>query len=223
MSNQFKFTAFTLTNILVVEDHRVVQVGIRMLLEDSGIKYTIKYASNFPKAIEILSNHTIDLVILDLNVPGGNNTKMIELLKIKNPSIKVLVFSSFDEKIYARQCLRSGAEGFISKTAPDHEFKKALYTVLSNQIYASEHIQQELLTQFNDSNNNSRLNPLKTLSTRETDVMKLLVKGFSTNEISNQLNLQPSTISTYKNRIFKKMTVNNVVELIEQIKFLEGK
>ena len=80
MSNQFKFTAFTLTNILVVEDHRVVQVGIRMLLEDSGIKYTIKYASNFPKAIEILSNHTIDLVILDLNVPGGNNTKMIEIL-----------------------------------------------------------------------------------------------------------------------------------------------
>ena len=133
-----------------------------------------------------------------------------------------MVFSGFDENVYARQCIRQGADGFISKSASDAEFKRAIHKILKGQIYVSERIQQDLLTEFNGIKNNSG-NPLSELSTRETDVMNLLTKGLSTSEISQNLNIQPSTVSTYKNRIFKKLAVRNVVELIDIVTFLESK
>jgi len=205
-----------------VEDQRVVQVGIRGLLEEAEITHSLCYASTFSQAWELLRRQAFHLIILDLKVPGGNSIKMIELLKIKFTELKIMVFSGFDENVYARQCIRQGADGFISKSASDAEFKRAIHKILKGQIYVSERIQQDLLTEFNGIKNNSG-NPLSELSTRETDVMNLLTKGLSTSEISQNLNIQPSTVSTYKNRIFKKLAVRNVVELIDIVTFLESK
>ncbi|GAA5221019.1 response regulator [Membranihabitans marinus] len=212
-----------MTEILVVEDHHILQVGIRIMFNELNIRHEIFFAATYPEAIAKLSNHKIGLIILDLNVPGGNNAKMIEVIKMRYPDIKILVFSSLNENVYAQQCLRYGAHGFVSKSSPESDFKKAVVKVLNNQIYVSDYIQQDLLTSMNESNKEIVTNPLKALSPRETDIVNLIIQGLSTSEISNNLNLQSSTVSTYKNRIYKKLGVNNVVELIHKVNSLSEK
>lgn len=208
--------------VLVIEDHHILQAGIKIMFNELKIKYSMHFVTNFIDALALLEKESIDLIILDLNIPNGSNTKMIEIIKVKYPKIKILVFSSLSETIYAQQCIRNGAHGFVSKAASEFEFKRAVEKVLKNQIYVSEQIQQNLLSAINDFNHEQDNNPIHTLSPRETDIINLIAQGKSTSEISNDLNLQSSTVSTYKKRIFKKLNVTNVVELINMINSFEG-
>ncbi|HEV7381752.1 MAG TPA: response regulator transcription factor [Dyadobacter sp.] len=204
-------------HILIAEDHAVVRIGTKHLLQSLIPDSEIADVEDFDALIGELGLKQYDLLILDINIPGGNNTKMVEAIRTKSPSTRILMFSSYDEQLYGLLYLQAGADGYLSKDAPEEEFKAAVLSVLNNKKYMSEEMQQMNINRL--INPKEFLpDPIVSLSPRETDVMNLLKEGLGTAKIAEKLNLQLSTVSTYKARIFEKLGVKNIVELITKIK-----
>jgi DNA-binding NarL/FixJ family response regulator len=206
----------TSKHILIADDHGVVRYGMMLFIKDLMPWAQVSQVGTFNEAIGHVNKSQVDLVILDINLPGGNNIKMVDSLKAVLPDIKVIIFSSYDEKIYAERYLRAGAKGYLNKETSNKEIKKAIQSVLSGGVYMSNTVKDLMLNRL--LNIEVGQNPLSVLSNREIEVAQLLVIGQGVTEISTALNLQLSTVSTYKNRIFEKLDVSNVVQLIEKFK-----
>ncbi|HEY0272004.1 MAG TPA: response regulator transcription factor [Chitinophaga sp.] len=205
-----------MTNILIADDHTIVRLGITIIIRDMLPKVYISDVDNFDLALKEMAKRHYDLIILDINIPGGDNLQMIDVLRLRQPKIKILIFSAYDEELYALRYLQAGADGYLVKHSSEHEIKTALQQILNNEKYLSSNIRQQL------ANGNVKTrpagNPLLALSNRETEVMQLLIKGSSVADISKTLHLQLSTVSTYKTRIFAKLEVSNIIELADTVR-----
>jgi len=204
--------------ILLIEDHTIVRLGMVVTLEKLLTPVQIDESDNFNDALQYLSQHPYDLVILDINIPAGTNLQMISVIHLKQPTVKILVYSASDEKLHSLRYLQAGASGYLMKDSPATEIKEAITSVLNGRKYVSPQIRQNLLDDYADNGGRSNNNPLLNLSGREIEIMEMLAAGKSVGEIGRICNLQVSTISTYKARIFKKLNVNNIIELSEKRK-----
>jgi len=203
-------------NILVVDDQEVVRFGTTLILQKTIENAQVSDAGNFDDTLKMLATRQFDLVILDIDMPGGNNHQMLDVIRLRHPEIKILIFSSYDEQIFGWRYLEAGADGFLSKKTGIEEIKNAVKSLLRDEKYLSPLLKQTLLN--NISNKKSATsNPLDRLSNRESNIMQLLIKGTSVAEIAQQLSLQISTVSTYKKRICEKLQVTNIVEMIEKV------
>lgn len=201
--------------ILIVDDHLVVRNGVAMILERQFEDVAISNAENFFEAVTLLKNLPFDLVVLDINIPGGKNTDMITDIRAIQPEVKILVFSAHEEEQYALQYLSCGANGYVDKLCSEEKIMFAITSIFESGTYISP----ELVNKLVDNQSNKRkLNPLEGLSKRELQITDLLVQGNGNLEISNILNIHVSTVSTYKARVFEKLKVNNLVELINLYK-----
>jgi DNA-binding NarL/FixJ family response regulator len=202
-------------NILVVDDQEVVRYGTTLILQKSIEDAHVSEAGSFEDTLKILSTKKFDLVILDIDMPGGNNHQMLDVIRLRHQDIRILIFSSYDEQIFGWRYLEAGADGFLSKKTGIEEIKNAAKTLLRNEKYLSPALKQTLLNNF--TNKKATTNPIQRLSSRENNIMQLLIKGASVAEIADKLSLQISTVSTYKKRIFEKLQVSNVIEMIEKV------
>lgn len=202
-------------NILVVDDQEVVRYGTTLILSKSIEDVQVSEAGNFEDTLKILSSKPFDLVILDIDMPGGNNHQMLDVIRLRHPDIKILIFSSYDEQIFGWRYLEAGADGFLSKKTGIEEIKNAAKSLLRDEKYLSPALKQTLLN--NITKKKTTVNPLDRLSNRESNIMQLLIKGQSVAEIADKLSLQVSTVSTYKKRICEKLQVSNIVEMIEKV------
>ncbi len=203
--------------ILIAEDHSIVMIGTKQLLKNLLPDAEISGVDNFKKAVQALGKQPFDLIIMDINIPGGNNVNMIHTIRAKQADIRILVFSSYDEQLYALPFLKAGADGYLSKDASEDDFKRAIESIFLNNKYLSDTMKQEsinLLINPKRSSNSS----VYSLSVREREITQLLLEGHGTAEIAGILNLHLSTVSTYKSRIFDKLGVTNVMELSTMIK-----
>jgi DNA-binding NarL/FixJ family response regulator len=198
-------------SILLADDHSVVRQGISMILKDSYKDLNILHAADFDTAMALLKDNAVYLVVLDISIPEGKGVQMVELIKSINTEIKILIFSGYDEDLYAMRYLKAGAEGYLNKLSSETEFKKAFKAMMEESAYMSDAIKQKII---NASLQKKSDNPLDILSNREIEIARLLVQGEGNLEIANRLNLQNSTVSTYKNRIFEKLSISNTVALV---------
>lgn len=197
--------------ILLVDDHSVVRHGVSVLLKKAFDKVTITQADDFEDLLSKLDQKH-DLLFLDINLPGGNSTKMIEQIRAIQPDLLIMMFSAYDESRYALRYIHAGANGFLNKYSKDEEIIKAVKSILETGKYISDVVKEKIVE---NALLNKPINPLEKLSDREVEVAELLVSGDGNLEISNKLNIQMSTVSTLKNRIFDKLGINNVVRLVE--------
>lgn len=199
--------------ILIVDDHLVVRTGVTIILQNEIDNLTISYASNFPETLKILQDTSFDLIILDINIPGGKNTEMISDIKSLHSDVKILMFSAHEEEFYALRYIHAGADGYLNKLSSEDKIVEAVKSIMNFGKYLTN----EIIDKLNDSSLlKDTFNPFDKLSKREIEIVKLLVKGDGNLEISNYLGIQMSTVSTYKNRVFEKLKINNLVELIEK-------
>jgi len=205
--------------ILIAEDHSVVRMGTAMLIREQYPEAVIREAETFDEVVEILAKESLDLLLLDIHIPGGDNLQMVEAVKLRQPNLPILIFSAYDEQLYAIRYLKSGAQGYLKKTAPHDEIKAAISKVLNGEKYISKIVQEQLVEQLLDPS--KKQEGLSSLSNREVEVMQLLVKGASPAEIKSTLNIHDSTISTYKAKIFEKLNVTNVIELAEKVRLMD--
>lgn len=204
-------------HILIADDHGVVRYGMMLLIKDLLPWAEVTQVGSFNETVEFIKTNKIDLVILDINLPGGNNIQMLDSLNEIQKNIRVLMFSAYEENLYATRYLQAGAKGYLHKQNSNAEIKKAIQTVCSGGIYMSDEVKNIMLNKM--LNHNENQNPLDLLSNREFEVAQMLIYGHGITDISGLLNLQMSTVSTYKNRIFEKLNVTNIVQLIDKFRF----
>jgi len=206
-----------MTRILIADDHAIVRVGLQQTLAKLYISTRVEEVTSFDSVLAKIDEHPFDLLILDINLPGGNSLQMLDVLKLRQPNIKVLIFSGYAAQLYALDYLKAGADGYIEKHVEEQEVKHAIETVLNGEKYFDAKTRQLLLKHADDPKKTSN-NPFDQLSSREIEVMNLLSKGYPLIKIAEMLHIQVTTVSTYKSRIFEKLNISNIVELVEKMR-----
>jgi two-component system invasion response regulator UvrY len=204
-------------NFLIIEDHQVVVYALKATIKEEFPLANLFVAETFGKGIEMLTSNVMDLVILDLDVEGGNSPKMISKIRYIQPAVKILINSGVyenDGPLY----LSEGADGFFSKKDPFQEFILAVKTILSGNRYINS-ATQALITDsyFHKPDTSAYLQKVPVLSARELEIVSLLLAGKWTKEIADILDIKLSTVSTHKSRIFEKLRINSIVELYKKV------
>ena len=204
--------------ILIADDHGVVRMGLSLIIKKLRPNAIIDDVDDYQKVMQMVKEKTFDLAILDLNMPNGNFNEALQAIKLKNSETKVMIFSSQDESLYAVRYLKMGADGFLHKDSSEDAINKALTKMLDKGRYMSEEVKDALI---NDKLNKreTTINPLEILTGREMEVAERLVVGEPMKDISNNLNLHSSTVSTYKTRILEKLNIQTIPDLIKLFNF----
>lgn len=202
--------------ILIVDDHFIVRSGMSLLLENEIEGVEVFGANDFPEAIAELERVNFDLIILDINLPGGKKHNMIDDLRELQRDVKILIFSAHEEEIYAFRYIQAGANGYLNKLSESDTIVKAIKAVLETGKYISADILDKFISFSQNKKENS--NPLEELTQREFEIAELLVKGYGNLEIANELDIKMTTVSTHKLNIFKKAHITNIIELSELFK-----
>jgi DNA-binding NarL/FixJ family response regulator len=197
-------------NILIVDDHFVVSIGISIILQERFPEFSIDTADTYFELLNKLEQSNLDLILLDINIPGGKNTDMIQEIKSIQPEVKILMVSSYDEKTHACPYIMAGANGYLNKLCDKNQITSAVDLILQNGSYLPPSTLENLIQ---ISTNKISLNPLEQLSKREKEITELLILGDGNIEIANKLDINLTTVSTHKNKIFSKLKVKNVIEL----------
>ena len=197
-------------SILIADDHAIIRNGLEMLLSSIDKQFDFFHASNKAEIFKKLQENTIELIVLDLNFEEGNSLPWIEEIKTMFPNVKIIIFSSFDESVYRNRVLSLGASAFISKLTSPDEIKQVVDQILTSNI------------NFIKINNSSKFSLLNILSKREMEIALLLIKGLRNLEISNLLKIKSTTVTTYKQRVYDKLEVSSLTELIEIFKVNQG-
>lgn len=197
---------------LLIDDHEIVRSGVKNVLQELFKPCEIFEANDEKSALSQLKAHKYDLVIMDVQMPGTDTAGLMEYIKTRYPDIRVLIFSMSSENVYAKRFLKAGAMGFVSKNAGLTELKKAVDLVLNDRKYISETLVEQLAAEIGTQQPN---NPFDKLSSREFEIANLLMAGKSSSDISELLSINSSTVGTHKARLFEKLGVNNLPELIE--------
>ncbi len=200
-------------NILLVDDHLVVRKGVEIILSNAIPGATIYNVENYDEAIELVNVIKFDLVILDVNINGVENIKIMNKIKSIQKELKILIFSSHDEKQYGVRYIQNGADGYLNKFCSEDKIISVVNEILESGIFYSKDLKAKL-----NAKSKKYSNTIENLSNREFEIAQLLINGYGNLEISNKLEIQMSTVSTYKNRIFEKLDINNVVALSKLLK-----
>lgn len=187
-----------------------------LLLENEMGFFQIFEANDFPEALIELKKNFFDLIILDINLPRGKKHNMIDDLRELQKDVKILIFSVHEEDIYGFSYIQAGANGYLNKLSDNHTIVKAVKAILEFGKYISANIIEKFIS-FSQ-NKKEKSNPLEELSQRQFEIAELLAKGYGNLEISNELNIKMTTVSTHKLNIFKKAEIANIIELSELFK-----
>lgn len=151
------------------------------------------------------------MLLLDLQLTDGSSLDHLEKICQDHPAMRVLVYTMRSEKVYAQRVMALGAAGFLSKESGEEEVVRAIRHVLQGKSYLSETVESHLEEKAKDEG--AKVNPLTLLSDREISVMEDLLAGLGVKAISLRMGLQPSTVATYKARLFDKLGVSNLLDL----------
>jgi DNA-binding NarL/FixJ family response regulator len=202
-------------NILVVDSHPIVRTGLELFLNSKPDFEVVGSLSSGIEIFEFVRRHKVDVIISEVDLPELNGITALRAIKKDNKSINVLMFSHQPEEIYAISTLKAGASGYLQKTASVEEIENAVRKIHSGEVSLSEKMEKHL--HYEDTRK-SRTRMFKKLSTREVEVLKLLSIGRKNKEIAEELDINEKTVSTYKARLFKKLNVTNIIDLIHQAK-----
>lgn len=200
-------------NALLIEDHAVVRMGMRLVIREVFENAFVFESDNFSEGLRIVNEKPIDLVILDVHLPGGQDVKMIDMIRSVRRETKILIFSALPEDKYALKYLQAGADGYLSKRSAPEIYGEAISAVVNEKKYLSAVVREQLVTQLPQNYNKIKRRKWIGLTDRELEISRLLVRGMWTKEIATQLELKLSTVSTFKKKIFRKCGVTSTIEL----------
>ena len=195
--------------VLLVDDHAVVRMGFKMLLETDTSISVIAEAENGEQGIVQYLAHQPDVVVMDITMPGMGGMEAIERILLKDSHAKILVLSAHEDTIHPKRVLSIGAMGYLTKRSAAEELIRAIHTVFSGKKYVEASVAQQIaIAQVSGTQS-----PVDVLSAREFEVFMALAHGKTTQEIADVLFLSPRTVGTHLYNIKQKLNANNSAEL----------
>ncbi|MDR6805514.1 two-component system invasion response regulator UvrY [Dyadobacter sp. BE34] len=197
--------------ILIADDHSLVRYGLKLALHNHFKDSQIDESWDGASVKAQFAMHAYDLLLLDLNMPETDSTVLLQWILEFHANTKVLVVSMNDESIFGKRSLQQGAHGYLEKDSSPEELLKAVRTILDGKRYASPNLATILI---NDTLTGKSGNPFDQLTTREFQVAIYLAKDYSVTQISEILQVQYTSVNTFKRRIFKKLNIENRSALV---------
>jgi DNA-binding NarL/FixJ family response regulator len=205
--------------IVIADHHPVTRKGITCILKKDENLSVVGKANNGSELYKTLEEVNPDILIMEIDMPQINGINALRNIKQKFPELRVLIFSTHPEEIYALRSIKSGAAGYVPKSASPKILLKALKQIRKGGIFLNE----ELTSTFTSRNvgETSAISRYKKLSSREIEVLNLLSSGKRNKDIAAALSINEKTVSTYKTRLLKKLKVDNLADLIHQSRMFQ--
>ncbi|HAF01558.1 MAG TPA: DNA-binding response regulator [Methylophilaceae bacterium] len=196
--------------IMLVDDHAVVRSGLRRLMENQANIVVTVEAENGEQAYQLFSLSKVDVIVMDLSMPGMGGLESARRIIGRYPSAKIIIFSMHDNATFASQVLKAGVKGYVTKTGADSDLIKAVQEVAKGKTYLSPEVAQKIVME----NMVGEDNPLNVLSAREFEVFRLLTEGVTTEGIGTRLKISQKTVANYHTMIKQKLGVNSPIEMV---------
>ncbi|PHM54507.1 MULTISPECIES: UvrY/SirA/GacA family response regulator transcription factor [Xenorhabdus] len=197
-------------NVLLVDDHELVRIGVKGILDDvRGIK-VIGEAGSGEDAIKWCRSNSTDVVMMDMGMPGIGGLEAAKKIIRYSPDTRIIMLTIHTESSLPTKVMQAGVRGYLSKAATPQDMINAIRSVYAGQRYISPDIAQQMAL---DQLSPQKENPLDDLSERELQIMTMITQGKKVNEISALLNLSPKTVNSYRYRMFNKLNIKGDVEL----------
>ena len=196
--------------IIIADDHPLFRRGLKHALEETSDIEVIGEASNGDSLLSMIKSDNLDMVLLDISMPGKSGLDLLKQLKSEHSKLPILILSVYPEEQYAVRFIKAGASGYLTKESAAEKLAEAIRKIAAGGKYASTAVIEKLAFDFSDSEK-----PLhETLSDREYQVFGMIAIGKSLTEIGVDLSLSVKTISTHRTRILEKMKMKKNAELI---------
>ncbi|BFU92974.1 MAG: DNA-binding response regulator [Nitrospira sp.] len=193
--------------ILIADDFPVLREGVKEVLRNV-MPVTVGEAADIPEMLQLIRSQSWDVLVLDVNMPGGSSVNALREVKREYPRLPVLVLSMYPEEQYALRMFKAGANGYLTKTAITTELVQAVKKVLGGGNYVTPQIAEQLAVAYGFPARHR-----DQLSNRELEVLRMIASGKTGTEIAAELSLSVTTIITYRARILEKLHLRNNMEL----------
>lgn len=208
----------TRIRVLLVDDHVLIRIGLRRVLEDSGSVDVIGEASSGEQAMDLVRALPPDIVLMDINMPGIGGIEATRRLLAQQPDLRIIILTVSDDDPLPTHLFELGAAGYLTKDCSGDELLRALRAVTAGGRYITPRLASRLMAA---PHRTRTADSVRDLSKREYQIMTLLAQGRTVREISDSLCLSPKTVFTYRYRLFEKLGVDNDVALTRLVLFRE--
>ena len=200
---------------MIVDDHLLIRAGMKLLLKNTSAYTVTAEAESGEEALRLLAQQPIDLVIMDISMPGMGGLACIREIRARFPAVKILVLSMHEDEEYIYKAMQYGAMGYLPKTSADNELFDALQALSQGRRYLSPNAQQSLMDiMFRPAEEEAPEDPRSLLSEREREVFDALIHGYTITEIAERLHLSVKTVDTHKSHIYAKLNCRRRSELV---------
>jgi two-component system invasion response regulator UvrY len=196
--------------VLITDDHALIRRGLKQILEEGLGAVTVGEAGTAREAMEQITQHEWEVVVLDITLPGRSGIDVLRDIKLARPNLPVLILSMHPEEQFAVRVLKSGAAGFVPKESAPEELIAAIKKVLGGGRYVTASLAEKLAF---DLASQAEQPPHEALSAREFEVLRLIASGNAVGQIAGKLGISVKTVSTYRARLLEKMRMENNAEL----------
>jgi len=208
--------AETKSRIYVVDDHPLMRMGLRAMIDAEPDMKVCGEAADAATATADIIKVRPDLVIADISLRGNSGIELIKNIKAFDPGIDVVVVSMYDESVYALRVLKAGARAYVMKQDVTTRVLDAIRRARNGQIFVSERVATQMLNRFVDGTEDGAADsPVSSLSDRELEIVNLIGDGLPTREIAAKLFLSIKTVETHRVHIKRKLNLNNATQLVQ--------
>jgi two-component system response regulator NreC len=202
-----------MTRVLIADDHAIVRAGLRALLAEEAAFDLVGEAAGGVEAIELVEKTDPDVLILDLSMPDLDGISVTRKIKPQFPSLKVLILTLHEDEALLKEAIKAGAAGYILKQAAEAELISALRTILRGDLYVDPSMVRGLLEESRSPQVKQK-DQTESLTQRETEILRLIVEGYTNRQIGQELNISIRTVEGHRANISDKLGLHSRVELV---------
>ncbi len=199
--------------IMIVEDHTLLREGLSTMIASDPQIEVVGGADNGLDAVRQAVALKPDLILMDINMPVMNGTEALIDIKKRDPSIKVMMLTAHKAEEYIRDCLQSGADGYVLKHSTRDELMSAIHIVLNGRTYLSQEVSEQIVSGYKGTANPRAQSTWQSLSTREREVLKLVAEGNTNKVISSLICVSIKTVEKHRSNLMKKLNLHNSAAL----------
>ena len=201
-------------HVVLADDHTLVRAGIRALLEKlPGVK-VVGEAGDGREVLNLVKAHQPDVVLMDIAMPGLNGLEAAERMARDFPDVRIIMLSMHNNEEYVLRSIKAGASGYLLKKAATAELETALHRVVDGEIYLSQEISMQLLTQFPLRGIADRKGPFEQLTGRQREILQLIAEGRNTKQIGETLKVSPKTVEYHRMKLMNCLNVHDIPGLV---------
>ena len=202
--------------VIVVDDHPAIREALGDAIESKMDLELVGQAASAEAALQLIGEVEPQVAVVDVSLEDAHGLDLVQNIRIQHPDVQVVVFSMYDENVYAERAVRAGASGYLMKSEPTQHVIEAIRSVTRGEIYLSRRMGSRLLSKVAmGRGSNSSSFTIDELTDREMAVFQMLGEGYSVEEITDRLHLSRKTVETYRRRAKEKLGFDTVAELLQ--------